>query len=78
MQSRAAYQVTGDDNSVDLVFAPGTVSHLELGWDLAAPRRTIQRLSAFARLIRFDKAANLSIRRMMVVAQRNLTCEPSH
>ena len=50
-----AYQVTGDGNSVDLVFAPGTVSHLELGWDLAAPRRTIQRLSAFARLIRFDK-----------------------
>lgn len=50
-----AYQVTGDSNPIDVVFAPGTVSHLELGWEIAAPLRTIERLSSFARLIRFDK-----------------------
>jgi hypothetical protein len=28
-----AYQVTGEGNPVDLVLAPGIVSHLDLDWD---------------------------------------------
>jgi hypothetical protein len=44
-----AYQLTGEGNAVDLVFAPGTVSnqpefHREMEW-----------ASSFCRLIRFDK-----------------------
>ena len=50
-----AYQVTGEGRPVDLVLAPGTVSHLALNWDRPAAVRTIERLSSFARLIRFDK-----------------------
>ena len=50
-----AYQVTGDGNPVDLVHAPGTVSHLELFWDIPEAAALIERLSSFARLIRFDK-----------------------
>ena len=29
-----AYQVTGEGNPVDLVHAPGTVSHVEHFWDI--------------------------------------------
>ena len=50
-----AYQVTGEDNPVDLVHAPGTVSHLELFWEIPEAATLIERLSSFARLIRFDK-----------------------
>jgi hypothetical protein len=50
-----AYQVTGESNPVDLVHAPGTVSHLELFWDIPEAASFIERLSSFARLIRFDK-----------------------
>jgi class 3 adenylate cyclase len=50
-----AYQVTGEDNPVDLVLAPGTVSHLELGWEIPDRAQFFERLSSFARLIRFDK-----------------------
>jgi class 3 adenylate cyclase len=49
-----AYQVTGT-GPVDLVWAPGTVSHLELDWEWPAKERFIERLSRFCRLIRFDK-----------------------
>jgi pimeloyl-ACP methyl ester carboxylesterase len=50
-----AYQVLGEDKSIDMVLAPGTTSHLALGWQ--APRGMVQleRLARFARLIRFDK-----------------------
>jgi class 3 adenylate cyclase len=51
---RIAYQVTGE-GSVDVTWAPGTVSHLDLDWDLPAKARFIRSLSAFCRLIRFDK-----------------------
>ena len=49
-----AYQVTGDGPR-DLVLVPGFVSHLDLDW--AEPRHAhfLDRLGAFARLIRFDK-----------------------
>ena len=49
-----AYQVTGT-GPIDLVWAPGTASHLELAWERPSIRRVIERLSAFSRLIRFDK-----------------------
>jgi pimeloyl-ACP methyl ester carboxylesterase len=50
-----AYQVTGEDNPVDLVHAMGSVSHLELFWDVPEAAWLIERLSSFSRLIRFDK-----------------------
>jgi len=47
-----AYQVTGD-GPVDVVVAPGTMSHLDLDWE--NPRRALffERFSRFCRLIRF-------------------------
>ena len=50
-----AYQVMGEGNPVDLVLAPGTISHCELMWDLPGAVWLNERLSSFARLIRFDK-----------------------
>ena len=49
-----AYQVTGN-GPVDLVWAPGTVSHLDLDWDTPVRAQFFERVSAFCRLIRFDK-----------------------
>ncbi|HEX4836723.1 MAG TPA: adenylate/guanylate cyclase domain-containing protein [bacterium] len=51
---RVAYQVTGE-GPVDLVWAPGTASHLDLDWDFPAKARFIRSLSSFCRLVRFDK-----------------------
>ena len=50
-----AYQVTGEGNPVDLVHAPATVSHLDLFWEFPQGASLVERLSSFARLIRFDK-----------------------
>src|SRR5207253_3260103 len=49
-----AYQVVGA-GSVDLVFVPGWVSHLELAWDDPPHARLYRRLASFSRLILFDK-----------------------
>src|SRR5436305_11271812 len=49
-----AYQVVGD-GPFDLVFVPGSTSHVELGWEVPSFRRLNERLAAFARLIIFDK-----------------------
>jgi pimeloyl-ACP methyl ester carboxylesterase len=49
-----AYQVTGN-GPVDLVWAPGALSHVEMAWENPYQVRFIERLSSFARLIRFDK-----------------------
>jgi class 3 adenylate cyclase len=51
---RIAYQITGE-GPVDVVWAPGTMSHLDLDWEI--PRRALffERFSRFCRLIRFDK-----------------------
>jgi pimeloyl-ACP methyl ester carboxylesterase/class 3 adenylate cyclase len=49
-----AYQVTGE-GPFDLVFVPGYVTHLELHWAMPSFRPFLERLSSFARLIRFDK-----------------------
>lgn len=51
---RVAYQVTGD-GPIDLIWAPGTVSHLDLDWEQPAKARFIEALASFCRLIRFDK-----------------------
>ena len=52
-----AYQVSGEGGPVDLVFAPGTVSHLDIDWDWDDPEDLwfLGRLHSFCRLIRFDK-----------------------
>jgi class 3 adenylate cyclase len=49
-----AYQVTGT-GPIDLVWAPGTMSHLDMDWE--SPRRVLlmERLNNICRLIRFDK-----------------------
>ena len=49
-----AYQVTGD-GPFDLVLVSGFVSHLENDWDYPSAAHFLERLGAFARLIRFDK-----------------------
>jgi class 3 adenylate cyclase/pimeloyl-ACP methyl ester carboxylesterase len=49
-----AYQVTGA-GPLDIVLAPGTVSHLDLWWESPVTRRDIEAFSAVARLVRFDK-----------------------
>jgi len=49
-----AYQVTGS-GSLDVVYVPGFVSHVELAWDSPAMAHNFDRLGSFARLIRFDK-----------------------
>jgi pimeloyl-ACP methyl ester carboxylesterase len=49
-----AYQVTGE-GSIDVIWAPGTMSHLDMDWE--NPRRAMffEKFSQFCRLIRFDK-----------------------
>ena len=40
-----AYQVIGD-GPLDVVFVPGFVSHLDIGWELAPFAKTLTRLSS--------------------------------
>jgi pimeloyl-ACP methyl ester carboxylesterase len=49
-----AYQVLGD-GPLDLVFAPGFVSNIELGWSLPGRGEFLRGLAEFARVIQFDK-----------------------
>ena len=49
-----AYRVVGA-GPIDLVWAPGTVSHVELYWEEPALVRFIGRLASFSRLMIFDK-----------------------
>jgi pimeloyl-ACP methyl ester carboxylesterase len=49
-----AYQVVGD-GPIDLVFVMGWVSHLDMFWTEPSFARFLRRLSAFSRLILFDK-----------------------
>jgi pimeloyl-ACP methyl ester carboxylesterase/DNA-binding CsgD family transcriptional regulator len=51
---RIAYQVVGQ-GSLDLVFVPGFISNLDLHWEDEGYTRLLRRLSAFSRLILFDK-----------------------
>jgi class 3 adenylate cyclase/pimeloyl-ACP methyl ester carboxylesterase len=48
-----AYQVAG--RGPDLVFVPGSLSHVELGWETPPTAAMYRRLSGFARMITFDK-----------------------
>src|SRR5258705_7054868 len=49
-----AYRVFGDGPR-DLVLVPGTVSHVELYWELPVNAHLLKRLAAFSRVIVFDK-----------------------
>ncbi|MGI9520024.1 MAG: adenylate/guanylate cyclase domain-containing protein [Hyphomicrobiaceae bacterium] len=49
-----AYQVIGD-GPIDLVYAPGFISHLDHEWDEPRWARFLNELGSFARLIKFDK-----------------------
>jgi class 3 adenylate cyclase len=49
-----AYRVVGE-GPVDLVYAQGAYTHLEINWELPAFRRYCERLAEFSRLILFDK-----------------------
>jgi len=51
---RIAYQVLGD-GPIDLVHAPGWVSHVEYGWEEPSLANFYCGLAAFSRLILFDK-----------------------
>ena len=51
---RIAYQVVGN-GPIDLVFVPGFISNLDLNWEDPGYSRLMRRLSAFARVIQFDK-----------------------
>jgi len=51
---RIAYQVVGG-GPLDLVFVPGFVSNIDLDWEMPERAYFFGRLSAFSRLIRFDK-----------------------
>jgi pimeloyl-ACP methyl ester carboxylesterase/class 3 adenylate cyclase len=49
-----AYRVFGQGPH-DIVLIPGTISHVELFWELPANQYMLQRLASFARVIVFDK-----------------------
>jgi len=49
-----AYQVVGD-GPVDLVFVPGFISHVKLGWGLPGRADFLRALAGFSRLIQLDK-----------------------
>ena len=49
-----AYQVFGE-GPVDLVFAPGFVSNIEVGWLLTGRAQFLEAAASFARVIQFDK-----------------------
>ena len=49
-----AFQVVGD-GPVDVLMIPGWVSHLALDWDEPRWVRWCERMTSFARLVRFDK-----------------------
>jgi len=49
-----AYRIFGD-GPFDIVLVPGTLSHVELYWELPANEYLLRRLTSFARVIVFDK-----------------------
>lgn len=49
-----AYALHGD-GPIDIVYVQGAMSHLEANWELKPFRRFVERLTEFARVIRFDK-----------------------
>jgi hypothetical protein len=57
---RIAYQITGED-PFDVVWAPGTMSHLDLDWEMPQRALFFERFSKFCRLIRIDRQNNRSV-----------------
>jgi class 3 adenylate cyclase/alpha-beta hydrolase superfamily lysophospholipase len=53
-EASIAYQVVGDGR-LDVLFMTGWISQIEQLWELPALRRFLERLSAFSRLILFDR-----------------------
>jgi hypothetical protein len=51
-----AYQITGE-GPPDVIWAPGTMSHLDMDWEDPQRAEFFERFSKFCRLIRFDNAA---------------------
>src|SRR6266851_2981398 len=49
-----AYSIFGE-GPYDIILMPGTLSHVELYWELPANQYILQRLTSFARVIVFDK-----------------------
>ncbi len=49
-----AYRVVGD-GPIDLIYAQGAITHLDVYWELPAFRHYCERLAEFSRLILFDK-----------------------
>src|SRR5499426_4839071 len=49
-----AYRVFGDGPR-DIVLIPGTISHVELLWEVPSNEHLLRRLTSFARVIIFDK-----------------------
>ena len=49
-----AYRIFGDGPR-DIVLIPGTISHVELLWELPSHHHLLKKLTAFARVIVFDK-----------------------
>src|SRR3569623_2200454 len=49
-----AYQVVGE-GPIDLVYAGGIVTHVDLCWDFPEIERFLHRLASFSRLIMFDR-----------------------
>jgi pimeloyl-ACP methyl ester carboxylesterase len=49
-----AYQVVGEGPH-DLLMIPGWISHLALDWEEPTWLRWCQRMTSFARIVRFDK-----------------------
>ena len=49
-----AYHIVGS-GPPHIVLTPGFVSHIELGWELPAIRRFVERLASFSQVIHFDK-----------------------
>src|SRR2546421_12337946 len=49
-----AYRVFGDGPR-EIVLIPGTISHVELLWEKPSNEHLLKRLTAFARVIAFDK-----------------------
>lgn len=49
-----AYQVIGD-GPIDVVVLPGTISHIELLWEVPTAVHFLERIASFARVILFDR-----------------------
>ncbi|HSI26088.1 MAG TPA: adenylate/guanylate cyclase domain-containing protein [Aeromicrobium sp.] len=49
-----AYQVVGD-GPIDILVVPGTVSHVELIWEVPTAVHFLERVASFARVLMFDR-----------------------